>query len=265
MDRSDIDFAIARMEKELPVTVNWTRLHSNKLRVGHLSGNRFTVTVTEIDVPIQLALERAERIASLLRSGLPNYFGPQRFGFNGGNVKRGHEVLLGRLRIADRWLRRFLVNSYQSYLCNQYLALRVEQGLFHRVVVGDLARKYTTRSLFEVVDEAAEQLRYETNEISFTAPIYGCEMPIARGVVKELELKVLADAGLTLKSFEPARIKGSRRIGRLVPQNLAVKTTSEGLTLSFTLPKGGFATTVLREFMKTDPVLPSESYETGST
>ncbi|MEM2094084.1 MAG: tRNA pseudouridine(13) synthase TruD, partial [Candidatus Bathyarchaeia archaeon] len=259
LDRSEVDLVIRRIQKEFPITVNWTRLHTNKLRVGHLIGNRFTVTITEIDVPSKVALERAERIASLLRvNGLPNYFGPQRFGIDGSNVRRGYDIVLGNLKVGDRWLRRFLVNSYQSYLCNMYLALRVRRGLFHRVIAGDFARKYTTRSWFEVVDEEKEQRRYEAHEISFTAPVYGFRMPFPRGLAGELELEVLADFGLKLENFEPVKAFGSRRIGRIIPKDLVVKKSPDGLTLSFILPRGGFATTVLREFMKTDST--PESY-----
>ena len=257
-----IDVATALIQRELPVAVNWGRLHPNKLRIGHLAGNRFTIIITELEIAEPEALERAQRVASALRDrGLPNYFGPQRFGYDGENVVRGREILLGRFKMSDRWLRRYLVNSYQSHLCNCYLALRVALGLFDRVLLGDIARKCATRSLFEVKDVEVEQARYAAHEISFTAPIYGYEMQMATGTPGELEDKVLTEAGLTLNSFERLKANGSRRVGRLLPEDLTVKTSPEGLTLSFVLPKGGFATTVLREFMKTDSTLASENLD----
>jgi len=262
MNSDAIDVATSLIRRELPVTVNGGRLHSNKLRIGHLAGNHFTITITELTVPEQEAFGRAERVASLLRErGLPNYFGPQRFGYDGENVRRGREIVSGRLKMTDRWLRRYLVNSYQSHLCNLYLALRLGRGLFDRVLVGDIARKYATRSFFEVKDAETEQARYVSHEISFTAPMYGCEMRMATGIPGELESRVLAKAGLTLNSFEGVKANGSRRIGRLLPQDLRVKTSPEGLTLNFTLPRGGFATTLVREFMKTDPMT-SEGHDT---
>ncbi len=253
IDCNAIENLTAQIQKELSAVVNWSRLHSNKLRIGHLAGNRFTITITEIETADEETFRRAEQVAIILRNrGLPNYFGPQRFGYDGENVKRGREILLGRLSLEDRWLRRYLMNSYQSHLCNRSLGLRLSLGLFDRIFVGDVARKYTTRSFFEVREPEVEQRRYDSHEISFTAPIYGYEMPMATGIVGELESKVLAEAGLTLDSFEHAKVKGSRRIGRLFPLDLIVKTSPEGLILSFSLPKGGFATTVLREFMKND-------------
>ena len=248
-----IENLTAQIQKELPAVVNWSRLHSNKLRIGHLAGNRFTIIITEIETADEETFRRAEQVAIILRNrGLPNYFGPQRFGYHGQNVRRGREILLGRLSLADRWLRRYLINSYQSHLCNRSLGLRLTLGLFERVLVGDIARKYTTRSFFEVRDHEAEQTRYDSHEISFTAPIYGYEMPMATGIVGELESKVLAESGLTLDTFEHAKVKGSRRIGRLLPLDLTMKTSTRSLILSFSLPKGGFATTVLREFMKNE-------------
>ena len=252
--------ATAQIQRQLPVTVNWSRLHSNKLRIGHLVGNRFVITIMEPDIALREAFDRAERVASTLRqTGLPNYFGPQRFGYDGENVRRGRDIVLGMLSVTNRWLQRYLVNSYQSHLCNRNLALRLSLGLFDRLLLGDVARKYSTRSLFEVKNVEVEQTRYVSHEISFTAPIYGYEMPTATGIEGELESKVLEESGLTLKSFQQVKAIGSRRIGRLLPKDLEVKTTPEGLTLRFSLPKGGFATTVLREFMKNDSRIAPEN------
>ncbi len=253
VDHHTVENLTGQIQKELPVVVNWSRLHSNKLRIGHLAGNHFTITITELKTGFEETLRRANRVVDLLcKKGLPNYFGPQRFGHDGENLRRGREILLGRLRLSDRWLRRYLINSYQSHLCNHCLGLRLSQGLFDRVLLGDIARKYTSRSFFEVRDQEAEQRRYDAHEISFTAPIYGCEMPMASGIFGELESKVLAEAGLTRDVFEHAKVKGSRRIGRLLPQNLTVRISPRSLVLSFTLQKGCFATTVLREFMKNE-------------
>ena len=241
-----------KIEESLPVTVNWASLHRNKLRRGHLLGNRFAITITGLSEP-KKALLQARKIADRLkRTGLPNYFGPQRFSKD--NIRRGLDIIKGK-KTGSRWLRRFFISSYQSYLCNCYLARRLEMGLFDRILPGDIAKKYSTGGLFQVKDVREAQLRYERGEISFTAPIFGSRMRPATGPARELEQAVLEQSDVTLEQLREAGAKGTRRLGRLLVQNLELKLVPEGLLLTFSLPKGAFATTVLREIMKNDFII----------
>lgn len=245
--------AVELIKNNLPVTVHWARLHKNKLRPGHLLGNRFTIKITGLELQSGEALCQAREIVTRLQQrGLPNFFGPQRFGFKGDNIQRGLEIVQGRLHNVDRWLRRYLISSYQSYLCNRYLALRLERGVFDNILLGDIAKKYATGGMFEVVNRDEEQPRYEKHEISFTAPIYGSNMWTAKGVPAALESEILDEAGISLRQFEAAKVEGTRRLGRLLVPDLSVDPCPQGLAVSFTLPKGAFATTVLREIMKNE-------------
>lgn len=253
VDSSFVKQAVARISSYLPVIVNWAKPHTNKLKLGHLLGNRFTVVVTQLELPQDDAFSRAQRIVALLRKiGLPNFYGPQRFGHEGSNVRRGLEIIQGQRRINDRWLRRLFLSSYQSYLCNCYLVRRIESDNFDRILTGDIAKKYDTGGMFHVKDGTVEQPRYEAQEISFSAPIYGYKMWSATGPAGELEAEVLAKAGITLVQLEKSRIKGSRRLGRLLLSNLCISQAPQGLVIRFSLPKGAFATTLLREIMKVD-------------
>jgi len=253
IDNSFINQAAERIRTNLPVTVNWTRLHKNKLKPGHLLGNRFTIIITTPKIPPDKALSQAQAIVTRLQErGLPNFFGSQRFGFNGDNVQRGLEIILGQLQNVDLWLRRFLISSYQSYLCNRYLVRRLESGTFDRILLGDIAKRYATGGLFQVKDSMKEQPRYENHEISFTAPIYGPRMWTATGPAGELEAEILAEAGLGLEQFGAVRVEGTRRLGRLLVPDLKVSLEPQGLRARFSLPKGAFATTILREIMKVD-------------
>ena len=245
---SSVAQSLSRLVADINVKINWTRLHVNKIKSGHLLGNSFTIIVSKMDVPLEEAIQRANAIAArLLERGIPNYYGPQRF--SGGNVPRGFEIIKGRA-IGDRWLQRLLVSSFQSYLCNRYLAMRLEMGLFDRLVRGDIAKKYSTGGLFEIEDENAEQERYKVHEISFTAPIYGSRMWKAKGSAGEIEDRILAESGVTAEQLGRTGAKGTRRLGRLLLKDLQIDGVDEGLRLRFILPKGAFATTVLREFMK---------------
>lgn len=253
VDEAFVEAAPARVAEQLPVQVNWARLHGNKLKKGHLLGNRFTITVTELAVEPEEALARAQAIADVLRQrGAPNFYGPQRLGVQGDNVRRGLEILAGRRSVRDRWLRNLLLASVQSHLCNRYLARRVAEGWYDCLLQGDIAKKYDTGGLFVVEDPAGEQERYAAQEISFTAPIFGPKMWTAEDQAGAFEDEVLAESGLTLEQLGKARLTGTRRLGRLRLADLSVHRESVGLVVAFSLPKGAFATVVLREFMKTE-------------
>jgi len=243
--------ALELINARLPVNAHWARPHRRKIKAGHLRGNRFRVTISGVELGMDEAIERARRIADRLREkGAPNYYGPQRIGVAGENATRGLEIIRGGLSVGNRWLRRFLVSSYLDHLCNRYLARRVERGAFERILEGDVAKKHSTGGMFLVEDAEREQPRYLTQEISFTAPIFGPKMWETRGQARELEGDILGDEGVTLERLGELGVRGTRRLGRILP-DLSVEVSEEGLVLRFTLPKGAYATTVLREVMKT--------------
>jgi len=240
------------IESELSVKVNWVSANRRKLRVGHLLGNRFTITITGMEISNDEALIRAQKIAAMIsETGLPNYYGPQRLGDEGKNLRRGLEIIQGKRRFHRGWLRRYLISCYLSHLCNRYLANRVESGAFYHVIKGDIAKKYSTGGLFIVEDEEGEQERYLNHEISFTAPIFGPKMWRASGPAGELEELIWMESEITLEQLKRLKVRGSRRLGRILP-NIDVSGTSEGIVVRFFLPKGAFGTTVLREIMKSD-------------
>jgi len=245
--------SMQRIRDNLNIEVNWANLHRNKLRLGHLLGNRFVITITNLAVGLEEAAARAQAISdAMARDGVPNFFGPQRFGATGSNVRQGMELLLGERTKSARWLRRLLTTAYQSYLCNRYLARRMEIGAFSHLLAGDVAKKHATGGMFAVVDAAVEQPRYEAHEISFTAPMYGPKMWAATDASAELEAEVLAESPVTMEHFAAFGVEGTRRLGRLLLPDCSVAPNEAlgGLTIAFALPKGAFATTILREIMK---------------
>lgn len=254
-----------RIEAELPFQVHWARQHTNKLKLGHLLGNRFRISVTSLELPAEEALSRAEAIAAALTlHGVPNFFGPQRFGFEGRNVEKGREAILGLGARRDKWLHRLLISAYQSHLFNQYLARRMALGHFERLMLGDICKKTDTGGMFEVQDVEAEQLRYARGEITFTGPLYGRKMWPATGAAGQLEAMILAEAGLTADDLRKAHIEGARRPGRLClssidlsmrqPEHLDARPEMANgcLQVAFMLPKGAYATVILREFQKSE-------------
>lgn len=252
-----VEESIARIADNLPVTVNWARLHKNKLKTGHLLGNRFQITVTELNTSATEATTQAETVVEQLREqGVPNFFGPQRFGHNGANVERGLEIIRSGKRSRsrnDKWLHRFLISSYQSYLCNQYLAKRIESGAFTHLLLGDIAKKHETGGIFDVEDLATDEPRFQAKEISFTAPIFGPKMRQASEAAGLLEDEILSGSGITLDELAKVKVEGTRRMGRILLPDLKISSAGEeSICIDFSLPKGAFATTVLREIMKVD-------------
>ena len=242
------------IESSLGLTVNWARRHPKKLRSGHLKGNTFTITITDLDTPMAEALTMAERINEVVaRVGIPNYFGSQRTGRDGRNVIDGLNLITGKYHEHNRWLRRFLVSSYLSYLCNRYLSERVIRGLFTTLLRGDLAKKHDTGGVFTVEDVATEQQRFDAGEISFTAPIFGYKMRESKYEAREFEDEIFAGSMVTFDQLRKLGADGTRRLGRILPI-ITIKPHPEGVTLSFTLPAGGYATVVLREFMKKEAI-----------
>jgi len=245
-DRASPEEIMPIIENNIPVKVNWAKYHNNKIRAGHLQGNRFTILITQADGSVEEAKSIADRINE---TGLPNFYGVQRTGEEGENVYQGWLILKKKKRLGNRWLRKYLLSSYQSYLCNRYLVKRIEKELFTKILPGDIAKKHETGGLFWVEDPEIDQQRFDSKEISFTAPMFGYKMSKPKDESLALEEEILAEMGLDVQEFRAQRVKGTRRIGRVLPQ-ITVSDHFDGIQLEFSLPKGGFATTLLREFMK---------------
>ena len=229
--------------------------HGNKLKTGHLKGNRFRILVRGAGPD---ALARARAIACALEErGLPNAFGAQRFGRDGLNAQRGRALLAGHglpeVR-GDRFLRRMAISAYQALLFNRVLADRIRDGLFATAVPGDLMKKLATGGLFVSQDPAVDSPRVARFEIAATGPLFGHRMMEPAQDALARERKVLEAEGLTLASFAPLKgdADGTRRALRL-PLQLSVEPEGDALCLSFALEKGSFATVVLREVMKGEP------------
>ncbi len=89
--RSPADFASVQHDS---LTIHWTDLHTNKLRRGHLKGNRFIVRVRDVQPSAVVPAHRALTI--LAARGVPNRVGPQRFGHMQLNHEIGRSLILGQ-------------------------------------------------------------------------------------------------------------------------------------------------------------------------
>jgi len=221
--------------------------HRHRLRLGQLVGNRFRLVVRE--VAEEEARGAEERLAELVRRGIPNRYGPQRFGRHGDNAERGLEILRSKRVRGDRRKAWLMVSALQSQVFNRVLERRAES--YDRLLAGDVAMIHSSGGLFRVDDPAAEAERAERFEISPTGPIFGGKMKKPAGEVAELEAAVMTELGLEeVENLEPPRgirLDGSRRPLRIEPRGLEAELRDDRLELAFELPSGAYASVLLEE------------------
>lgn len=313
-------------EQDPRIKILWADRHRNKLRRGHLAGNRFVIRIRNVD---PLAAVNAKRILDELASqGVPNYVGEQRFGYRGTNHLLGRDLLLrkpeslldellGRpleiesepvrdaraaydrgdyeaalqawprhlrherqaaqvlargkspnqaVRAIERMHKSFLVTAAQSYVFNQVLDRRLRGGTFAKLLPGDLAWKHDNGAVFSVDDatavkENADEGRVASLEVSPSGPMWGPSMTRAQGDVAKLELEALQAFSLTEADLEGGgniRPEGVRRPLRVAMRDPDISSGVDDfgsyVRVAFELPRGAFATMVLRELMKNDVV-----------
>lgn len=228
--------------------------HGNKLRTGHLRGNRFIVRLTALTA-LPEALRQARQVAEALGAqGVPNYYGEQRFGRDGDNAARGARWLRGEAPAPrDRFQRKLLASAVQSSCFNRCLADRVTRGELSRWVEGDLAVRHAHARPWPITEAEAGEL-YPSFAASATGPMFGPRMPAAQGELGRREAEALASSGVSLEDFARAGdlAEGARRAVRVRAESLEVDLDGDALRFAFTLPAGSYATVVLREFMKVD-------------
>jgi tRNA pseudouridine13 synthase len=226
--------------------------HRNRLRKGHHAGNQFRLIVRDVREGSEDLLSRL--FDDLVRRGVPNYFGPQRQGRSGTNFQLGAELLqdAARRNKMPRSKRIWFMNAYQSYVFNRIVAKRIES--IDRMFLGDWAMKSENGACFPVEQPEVEQLRADRFEISPTGPLFGSRAPWATGMPGDIERAVITELGTTpdllSKAGAECGFRGERRALRVRLNDLVWSLDGSRLTLSFWLPPGSYATSVLREVVK---------------
>ncbi|CAH9053235.1 tRNA pseudouridine synthase D [Pseudoalteromonas holothuriae] len=235
--KKDIDFSA--LNSDSIFVVKQIR-HNRKLRTGCHSGNHFKIILRNVDMPLDI-LSRINAV----RQGIPNYFGEQRFGHGGHNLEMA-ERLFGGEHIRDKKLRGIVISAARSHIFNQLVSLRVaEHGLaktWHREVF----LLSGSNAFFE--DDINDEIiaRLSSGDIVLSAPMVGKG---EKGLVEQ-ERQWLQPYSAWQQGLGELGLKVERRALRLVPKDLQVETIdSDTIKLSFSLPKGTFATAVLRELV----------------
>jgi tRNA pseudouridine13 synthase len=248
-----VDPALVLQAGDDRVRVLRAELHGNKLRIGHLRGNRFQTVVTDLP-SAQDATVLTERLGRLAADGLPNRYGDQRFGRDADNVRRGLEILQGDARERDHRRRRLMLSAVQSAVFNHVLAIRADRGWMRRVLTGDVLQKTETGGVFISDDPTTDQKRLDAGEVVVTGPMPGgwAHEPPVDTDARAIEDEAVAAVGATRAAFTSVGrdLPGTRR-PLLVPVALDDPPTSTlpddptALRLMFQLGAGTYATVLL--------------------
>jgi tRNA pseudouridine13 synthase len=206
--------------------------------MGDLAGNRFSINLHFVD---NIDAGRIEKVArKIAKNGLPNYFGYQRFGRDADSIKQAKEMIQGELFIEDTKVKNFLVSIYQSTFFNEWLRERVNLTLSNnesrfKLLEGDVFvsenGKLSTPKIMPIRE-------YESKKLIPTGLLCGRDVFRSRDEARELE-----------KDFDDEFLqeKGYRREAIIYPKDIECNYVKKQtlLNLSFSLPKGSYATVFL--------------------
>lgn len=247
--------------------------HKNKIRIGHLKGNRFFIRLKKVGKVEALKLQKA--LEEIAKSGMPNYFGYQRFGIEKDNFKLGKEILEGKRKERNRKKKNLFTSAYQSHLFNLWLSRRVEisklfnsfdvkelkklfeypdeiiktikkQKQFLKMFPGDIAHHYPHGKAFMCDDVGSEAERFKKREITLTGLLPGGRVMNADGIAGDIEKDFYAECDPYLD-----KMQGSRRFAWIFPTDIEFKYKEEEawFEFGFFLPKGSYATVLLEEIL----------------
>lgn len=219
--------------------------HGRKLRSGALKGNRFVIRVREYRGDRAVLENRLTRLAE---EGMPNYYGEQRFGIEGGNLASAAALFRGELKRLKRQKRGIYLSAARSLLFNRVLAARVAAGTWATPLPGERMMLAGSQSSFlaEEIDEDIVR-RCREMDIHPSAPLWGSGDVMTTSTIAALEADVLAADELFREGLKRFGLKMDRRAMRAAVSDLQWSIDGDQVTLQFGLPKGSFATSLLRE------------------
>ena len=224
--------------------------NARKLRRGAHAGNQFHIVLRGAGFAAREDVLH-ERMEAIRAAGIPNYFGEQRFGHDGGNIELARAVLSGRR--AKREKRTIAISAARSLIFNDILDRRVQEGSWDTLRTGDVANLDGTGSVFDV-EHVTQELaqRCATFDIHPTATLWGRGAPCTAFEVAAFESEVASHHGALISGLLKAGVDAASRSLRVVPRELEADFDDDMICLSFSLSRGSYATAVLREVVETD-------------
>ncbi|PLY08357.1 MAG: tRNA pseudouridine(13) synthase TruD [Arcobacter sp.] len=245
-----------------------TNRHNNKIKIGHLKGNKFFIRLKRVTVMDSKKIQEA--VSKIATFGMPNYFGFQRFGIDGDNYKKGEAIIKGELKEKNRKLRQMYINAYQSHLFNSWLSKRIEisklvdtfepkeiyeklnlpldivknmkkQEHPFKLLPGDLMSHYPFGRIFNVEDLTVEAEKFYNRDRVPTGLLCGKRVKnsveLAYEIEKEYDIKIPED--------------GARRFSWVFPDEIETnyKEDKNWMEIQFSLPKGSYATEFISEII----------------
>jgi len=248
-----------------------TTYHDNKLKIGHLKANHFFIRLKKVNPTDAKKLQ--EIVKTIKKTGLPNYFGYQRFGKDGDNFEYAREILQGKKREKSKKMKKFFISAYQSHLFNLWLSKRVEisklfesfgideidklfnfpkesikqiksQPHFFKMLPGELCHHYPYGKIFICEDLESESQRFAAKQITPTGLLPGKKAKCSTGVAANFEKDITKEADEFIN-----QMNGSRRFAWIWVDDLELKIRPQEAwaEMNFTLPKGSYATVLLEE------------------
>lgn len=243
--------------------------HNNKIKIGHLKGNRFYIILKKVNPTAAQKIDEA--LKNLSNFGMPNFFGYQRFGNDGDNHIDGEKIAKGEKKERNPKIKKLLINAYQSHLFNLWLSRRLEINTLvqnfqpkelepllnmpneelismkaqkhpFKLVRGDVMEHYPYGRLFDFNGQEDDCNRFNERSISVTGLLCGKKVKIssdtARVIEKDFDDNINAD--------------GARRYAWVFPEGIEGRFKKEEAQyeLNFTLPKGSYATVLIEEIAK---------------
>jgi tRNA pseudouridine13 synthase len=227
------------------VEVLSSKRHNKKLRIGSLDGNRFEITlrdVTDID-------ELVRRWHVVSNFGVPNYFGEQRFGINGGNIEKAMGLFSGQ-KVKDKKKRGMYLSAARSLIFNQMISQRIEQKTFDSIINGDVLMLAGTQSVFrgDLTDDSLTT-RLVEHDLDITAPMWGAGELMTTDDARAFEQSIADGQQAFCEGLPRFGLKQERRRIRLIIKDTEIKVDNDVVTLSFFLSSGAYATTIMRELI----------------
>jgi len=243
--------------------------HNNKIRIGHLRGNRFYIKLKKVNPTDAKKIDEA--LKNISEAGMPNFFGYQRFGNDGDNHILGEKLAKGEARERNPRVKKLLINAYQSHLFNLWLSRRLEinslvrsfevseiESLLNmpnheieklkkqthpfKLINGDVMEHYPYGRLFDFEGDENDFDRFNKRDISVTGLLCGKKVKVASGLSREIE-----------KNFDDEiNADGARRYAWVYPTDIEGRfnPVEAQYEMNFTLPKGSYATVLLEEIAK---------------
>lgn len=233
---------IALLESE-QLKVLSAKRNSKKLKTGALKGNRFELIIRGLTLDSDIE----NRLAQIKLTGVPNYFGSQRFGFDGDNLVKAQALFAGE-KVRNRDLRSMYLSAARSFIFNNVVSARLKKNLDKTLLKGDAFMLYGSKASFapDVIDDTIIE-RFNQRDIILSAPLWGKGKNSVSEDTLVFENDIVEQSQELADGLAACGLKHERRALMLFPENMVWEQVNDHIKLSFFLPVGCYATSVLRE------------------